>query len=297
MKLSSTSLLASLAIACTAMFSAPAAYAQGTFTLGTGTANNCLGTVSGQAYDTVNCSVGSVTASMQAFGYMSAFSATATAGWQAGRIGDHDGAGFGAYTGSNESTTGNQHAFDSLTTGCGTGSGASGGSNPLSTANAGCGGFAEGLLMNFGTSKVAMSTVGIGFFAGDSDLSVYAWTGGGTGPTMSTQTATSAGVMAGWTLVGSHDMDPTGGSNPFNTGSAVYSSYFMITTYFGATNGVLDQGNDAFKINVVTVGTCSGTVSTAGVCTPGTAPEPGSLGLAAVAILGVGAARRRRFFG
>ena len=307
MKFLSPQLLATLAVA--GAFAAPAAFAQGTFTPGTGTGANCNpGTGS---FDSVSCSVGTVTANMQAWGFTGAtLSSTAAAGFVRGRIGDFDASGFGAYTGSNESGTGNQHAFDNVTSGCGTGSGAVGGSIALSTANSGCGGSIEALFMDFGTAKVNLSNVGIGFNGGDADLSVWMWTGVGvasisgssaTGST--TTTGTTAASLTGWSLVSNLSLGTAPASA--STGGTLYSSAFLITTYFGAASGGLTAGNDSFKINTFTADTCAGTLSggTTGTgagggngasCSTTPVPEPGSLALAGLAMFGVVVTRRRR---
>ena len=91
----------------------------------------------------------------------------------------------------------------------------------------------------------------------------------------------------------------------------LYSSWWLISTYTGGA-GVqknLDAtANDAFKILSFTANTCAGTITggssgTAGTstanngssCQPssGGAPEPGSLALAGLAMVGVLATRRR----
>lgn len=275
---------------------APAAFAQGTFTPGTGTTSNCNPNNPPTTFDAVSCSVGSVSVSMTAWGYMSPLSTTAAAGWVQGRVGDFNTNGFGAYTGNKESNSDSQHAFDNLTAGCGASSGANGGSIPLSTANSGCGGAVEAAMLSFNTA-VSMSSVGVGYVSVDGDMSVYAWTGGGSGPTMSTQTLSTsgAGTLAGWTLVGSNDFNSSG-TWTFAS-SSPYSSYFLITTYFGAaSNSSLggDAGltnNDRFKINTFTVA-CQ-TTNCGPAPGPGI-PEPASLALTSLGLVAVFGARRRK---
>lgn len=313
MKTASPRLLAAVVLACSGLFAAPAAFAQGTFTAAA--AGNTCDPGAG-AFDSVSCTKGSVTATLQAYGYTGAtLGATLAAGFRQGRLGDFNSSGFGAYTGVNESGTGNNHAFDNVTSGCGTGSGASGGSVVLSTANTGCGGSIEALFLSFGTAKVNLSSVGVGFASPDADLSVWAWTGIGAADVLATTakgstttTGTTAAALTGWTLVSNHDFDAVTGSQ--STGGTLYSSYFLITTYFGAASASgttsLTAGNDSFKLNSFTAGLCAGTLTggTSGTgaaggngatCTPTTGtPEPGSLALAGVALAGVFGIRRRK---
>ena len=318
MKLLSPQLLATLAVV--GAFAAPAAFAQGTFT-GAATGTNCNPGVTGTTYDSVSCTVGSVTANMQAWGFTGAtLSSTPAAGFQRGRIGDFDAGGFGAFTGINESSTGNNHAFDNMTTSCGTGGTGSGGTVTLSSANSGCGGSIEALFLDFGTAKVNLSTVGIGFNGGDADLSVWMWTGSGmasisgssaTGSTTSLTSGTAAQIasgttaasLSGWSLVSNHNFGAGVGNQSIS--GTLYSSAFLITTYFGAATSTLTAGNDSFKINSFTANTCAGTLSggTTGTgagggngasCSTTRVPEPGSLALAGLAMFGVVVTRRRR---
>lgn len=323
MKLCTTQLaLGALAIA--GAFAAPAAFAQGTFTPGSGTSANCNVGTSGTTVDDKTCTVGTASAAMQVWGFTgNTLSGTAQTGFQRGRLADWDGGGFGAYTGNKEAGS-NQHSFDNVTSGCNSTVQTVGGTISLSTANSGCGGGIEALFLDFSGSaaKVNLTNVGIGWNGGDADLSVWAWTGTG-GPNMTNQTAAGspnststtaddAGVMAGWTLVSNHNFGT--GTGTQNTNGTLFSSYFMVTTYFGATGsnatGHLDAGNDRFKLNSFSVDYCTGagkslTGGTSGTgasggngatcstTTTGRVSEPGSLALAGLGLIGAFGLRRR----
>jgi hypothetical protein len=308
-----SSLLSAAAVVCAGIAGSPAAMAQGTFTPGTGTATNCNIGNSGVSADSKTCTVGSVSVTMTAWGFTgSTLSSTASAGFRQGRLADWDTNGIGALTGSNESGTNGNHAFDNMTSGCGTGSSANGGSVTLSTANSGCGGSIEGLFLDFGSANVSLTSIGIGWNGGDADIMVWAYTGtnnaGFTGVAnqnaagSTTTSGTTAASMAGWTLVSQNNFGSgTGDQNVQN--SNLFSSYFLITTYFGANNtgAGLNAGNDSFKLDQFTVGVCTGTLSgglggNGSTCGTNitTVPEPGSVALAGIALLGVVASRRQR---
>lgn len=288
---------------------------------------------SANAFGTVACTSSGTTVSLSAWGFLASTTATSNTltglannaavatGAVQGNLGDFNGNGFGAYTGSKEASANyGEHAFDNYGTTCSTATDATnysgattagGGTSAIaaSTSANGCGGAVEALLMNF-NSKVSLTQLTSGYQGADGDFSIYVWTGSSTAPTsLAGQTLTNNATsgLTGWTLVQSGDFggsvaDGTG-VNPFNVanGGSLYSSAFLITTYFGASTTTLNYGNDAFKLNGWTVKTCATTVTggnggNGGTCSTqpsNPAPEPMSLALFGIAALGAGAARRR----
>lgn len=253
-----------------AAFAATPAFAQTTWNFGNG--GNCDITSSRA---TLNCTVGTNN-TLRAEGY----AAAAGSAYVRGTLSDQGGSGLG-FTASGEVTAPPQHGFDNN------------GQNEL-------------LLLNFGTNRVVVTGVALGWSFNDSDLSLLRWTGSAAPTTLLSGGVTTASLLAsGWALVGSADLDgssstgQTFGQNSIGTGLAANaansSSWWIISSYFGPTTGNLDAHNDYFKLLAIHT-TCVSN-STGGACnTPprNDVPEPGSLALAGLALAGLAVSRRRK---
>lgn len=123
---------------------------------------------------------------------------------------------------------------------------------------------------------------------GDADFQVYRWTAAA-GPAM---TSLSPSSMSSWVLASAAGQDfKTGGLTQTISDGTYYSSYWLVSTAFGGSN-------DAFKLGTVyATGVCTNSTAPGTSCSPsqsGSVPEPVSLALFGVAVLGARVARRRQ---
>jgi PEP-CTERM motif len=143
------------------------------------------------------------------------------------------------------------------------------------------------LLLTFG-SAVSLNQLSLGYVFGDSDLSVLAYTGSGNGAT--SVGGKSAGQLVGsgggWSLVSQVAGANAAGSRSFNSTGSFSSSWWLISAYNNAFGGASLSGTDYVKLLSV-----AGNLATPPVT--GKTPEPASLALVGLGMLGVWGARRR----
>ena len=148
------------------------------------------------------------------------------------------------------------------------------------------------LLLNFTSAQVLRSVVlgWAGGAGGDADFQVLACVACSVANGTGIAGKNAAGLLAaGWSLVTTYDVSVPGNSANYNynpdqsfsvNSNGVSSSYWLITAYNSSFGGsVAGSNGDAMKIMGVT-------------SRPSGVPEPGSLALAGLALLGILAGRK-----
>lgn len=152
----------------------------------------------------------------------------------------------------------------------------------------------EMVLLSFSGAAVNLTSVNFGWIGTDSDYTVMAFQGTAGNQSLAGKTWNT--LDSGWKLIGNYSDATLNENRSLNSGgnssAGVYSSFWLIGAYNPLTGVAQTSGFDYLKLSAVT-----GCVSGAAGClqiNQQSVPEPGSLALFAIGMLGVIRLRKAR---
>jgi len=154
-------------------------------------------------------------------------------------------------------------------------------------------GATEAFLINFNSPNFALNQLSIGWMYGDADVSILRYTGTAA-PVLGDRTVADLAGSAGWDWVGDYSTLSTSAPLSFNdSGTVKTASWWLVSAYDSAYSGkpataALTNDNDYFKLSGF-----GGSIVTPPPPPTTSVPEPSTLALSALALVGFAAARRK----